>query len=161
VQAHVGGGIVGHVGAEAAGVGVEDERVGVEAGGAGEAGEAAGAVAAHGAARAVGVVVVHAEVRPVGAVVEREQAVGADAFGAAAQVAREGGKLGLGERVEAVVEDDEVVARTVHLRELDDEEALHGRGPETREITEDPDAGRDFSVPRRGGHREEGFADGG
>ena len=82
----------------------------------GEAGEAAGTVAAHFGFAAVGVVVAHAEVGSGLSGFDGEETVCADAAVAVAQ----GGDLRAaeGEAAVPVVEDDEVVAGPVHFPEV-------------------------------------------
>ena len=82
-----------------------------------EAGDAARAVAAEVGFGAVGVVEAHAEVGGGGGGgLEEDEAVGADAAAAVAQVADVGG-VGGGEGEGAVVDEDEVVAGAMHFPE--------------------------------------------
>ena len=80
-----------------------------------EGGDAASAVAAHGAEATVGVVVAHLEVEAVAGGVEGHQAVGADAEAAVAEARNLVGAEAEG--AVAVVDDHEVVAGAIELME--------------------------------------------
>lgn len=84
-----------------------------------EAAEATRTIAAHFSLAAVGIVITEAEIRALLGGFHGEQAVGADAAVAITQRGDGVAVEFLGEREVAVVNDDEVVAGTVHFEELE------------------------------------------